>query len=138
MNKHYGVWLDHARAHLVEIDAAGGVRGDTIESDVEAHHRSFGQGGVAPPGHVGGNPESHYEHRRAEELKRYYREVIRRIEDGALILVMGPGEAKYELERELRRRPEVLSRVVGFETAGRLSFEQIAARTRGAMREPTA
>lgn len=135
MNKYYGVWLDHARAHVVEIDALGGMHGETIESDVEGHHRSFGQSGVSPPGHVGGNPESHYEHRRAEELKRYYREVIRRIEDGTQILVMGPGEAKYELERELRRRPELLAHVVGFETADRLSFEQIAARTRGVLHE---
>jgi hypothetical protein len=130
------LWIDHTRAHFVELDERGAVaREHELISDVESRHRAMGTGGVGPaPAHTGGNPESHYQQRRAQELQRYYERVIAVLDDLDLALVIGPGEAKQELRRAMRRHPQVAAKCVGFEPADKLTAGQIAARARQAFR----
>lgn len=131
-----GLWIDHARAQLVELDDAGAVaREHELSSNVESQHRTLGSGGVGPaPAHVGGNPESHYQRRREQELQRYYERVIGVLEGMDLALIVGPGEAKQELRRALQRHPATAAKCIGFEPADKLSAPQLAARARQAFK----
>jgi hypothetical protein len=62
-------------------------------------------------------------------LNQYYDQVITRIRDAESILILGPGEAKVELEKRLEG--EGLSgRIVGVETVDKMTDRQIAARVR--------
>jgi hypothetical protein len=53
------VWIDHANARIVRLTNGEEPAFTSILSDVEPHHRSTGQTGVPPPGHIGGNTQSH-------------------------------------------------------------------------------
>jgi stalled ribosome rescue protein Dom34 len=62
-------------------------------------------------------------------LNKYYDHVISYIRDAESILILGPGEAKVELEKRLEG--EGLSgRVVGIETVDKMTNRQIAAKVR--------
>jgi stalled ribosome rescue protein Dom34 len=62
-------------------------------------------------------------------LNKYYDHVVSCIRDAESILILGPGEAKVELERRLES--EALGgRVVGMETVDKMTDRQITARVR--------
>jgi hypothetical protein len=123
-----GVWVDHKYARLVSLDPAGTPPCITIQSAVERRHRTFGQGGVSPPGHVGGNAESHYQRRREEELNRYYDLVIAALSPAVGFVIMGPGEAKRELWSRIQLTPRYAERVLDVLTTSRITDREIAIR----------
>ena len=62
-------------------------------------------------------------------LNKYYDEVIACIRDADSILILGPGEAKIELEARLGTQA-LGERIVGIETVDKMTDRQIAARVR--------
>ena len=48
--------------------------------------------------------------------------------DAQKILIFGPGEAKIELEREIKKSKVLASRIVGVETTDKMTERQIKAR----------
>jgi hypothetical protein len=46
------------------------------------------------------------------------------------VLIFGPGEAKLELENEIRKSKELARKLVGVETADKMTERQIAAKVR--------
>jgi hypothetical protein len=62
-------------------------------------------------------------------LGRYYDEVIAHVRDTESILLFGPGEAKGELEKRLAGEG-LGERIVGIETADKMTDHQIAAKVR--------
>lgn len=123
------VWIDHASALIADF-LNGEPRITTVVSDAESHHRSTGQAGVPPPGHIGGNVESHYENRRGEHLRRFYDQVIQRAGNCDALLIMGPGEAKHEFVRRMDHHSTPPGRTVQIEVAPRLTEGQLKARLR--------
>jgi Bacterial archaeo-eukaryotic release factor family 10 len=124
------VWIDHASARLFELRNGEPPRVSTMNSGAESQHRSTGQSGVPPPGHIGGNSESHYQNRREGQLHRFYDEVIERLLNCDALLILGPGEAKHELIGRMERRPGLQPRDMKTETVSRLSDPQIAEKLR--------
>ena len=70
----------------------------------------------------------------ASHLARYYDRVIESIGDAGSILILGPGEAKGELEKRLQGS-ELAGRVVGVETVDKMTDRQVAARVRERFKE---
>jgi hypothetical protein len=62
-------------------------------------------------------------------LNKYYDQVIGWIRDADSILILGPGEAKVELEERLGKEA-LRGRVVGVETVDKMTDRQVAARVR--------
>jgi hypothetical protein len=62
-------------------------------------------------------------------LNIYYDAVIASIRDAEAILIFGPGEAKGELKRRLRKA-NLSGRIVGMETVDKMTDHQIAAEVR--------
>ena len=121
MNRHVGIWIDHARAVIVSA-SDGRVTTDTLESGVEGHPRYAGQ--------QDGGGEKKYEERFAQHLDRYYDEVISRLGQPEALLILGPGEAKLELKARIGRSKPLSERPVDIETSDKLTDPQLVARVK--------
>jgi len=55
-------------------------------------------------------PKARRDRRFGEHLHQYYAEVVAAIHDANSILILGPGEAKGELEKRLGRRCAIAAR----------------------------
>jgi hypothetical protein len=123
MKRQAGLWIDHREAIVVSLvdDREATKR---IESAMEKHVR-FSGGNESEEGSADDQRDRQF----TRHLDRYYDEVIAQLGDAQSILIFGPGEAKGELEKRLAAKG-LGPRVVGVETADKMTTGQIAARTR--------
>ena len=130
--KFVGLWIDHRKAVVVRIDGQK-VTVAHIESAVEGHFRL--KGGAPSCTCYGSQAvvsESQRENRVQQQFRRYYQEVIKALRSANAIFIFGPGEAKLELKKEIRKSKELASRIVGIETTDKMTDNQIAAKVREA------
>ncbi|MGA2778306.1 MAG: hypothetical protein ABSF94_12180 [Steroidobacteraceae bacterium] len=124
-----GVWIDHRKAVIVGLTPHG-ARTQEILSDVQKHPE---RGGDSPL-------KGAYEARQVPaddrrqfaltgELNGFYDAVIAAIGEFGRVLILGPGEAKGELQARLVHR-KLGDRVVAVETEDKLSDPQIVAKVR--------
>ncbi len=131
--KTIGVWIDHKKAVIV-IQSEQGEDIQTIESGVEklkyrgaAHPRSkysaqYQQG------------DDQLDNKFTEQLNKYYEKVIEQFRSAEAVLIIGPGEAKRELEKRMAHH-KVNAPILGVESADKLTDRQIAARVRNYFQE---
>lgn len=127
-----GVWIDHKKAFLVEINGKEILK-TALSSEVEPHTRYHS--GVRAAGGTGSpeaSAETKADNRRANQLKNWYKEVLDEVKarNAAEILILGPGEAKTELMGQLEKTNGLSAKVVGVETTDQLTENQIAAAVR--------
>ncbi|MHB1667427.1 MAG: translational machinery protein [Thiomonas sp.] len=114
-HRHAVVWVDHAQAHVLFIDAE-----DVEKAIVEA----------------AGNPHVHHKRGtigpgKAEEDQPYYHGIARALADAQEILITGPGQAKLALFKHmLHHDPAVAQRVLGLETVDHPTDGQLAMHAR--------
>jgi stalled ribosome rescue protein Dom34 len=124
MQRDVALWIDHRKAVIAA------VTGDTedltrIVSGMEKHVRfSAGEGAA----------EDSRDKRFEGHLHQYYDKVVASVRDARSILILGPGEAKHELEKRLRDAG-LGKAIVGVETADKMTDPQIAAEARRRFRE---
>jgi stalled ribosome rescue protein Dom34 len=122
MNKKVGLWLDRNKAVIVSIARNIEAR-RIITSDME-HYVLYS---TVVPGD--GSPENVRDRRFWNHLGEYYDKIIEHIRDATEILIFGPEEAKYELQKHLEN--EGLSEhIISVEEVGKLTDHQIADRVR--------
>lgn len=126
-----GLWIDHRQAVIVSITDAGETI-ERIESDIERKVRLSGgsRTGKTPYGPQQVSVDGKQEKRIKRQLRQYYQEIIRRIQDANKILILGPGEAKSELKKEMEKFRARASATMTLETADKMTEKQIAARVR--------
>jgi len=121
MKKAVGLWIDHRKTVIVSVTEKG-EETSLIKSDMEKHVRYSGATQED-------SAEDQRDTRFTGHLNEYYDHVISCIRDAESILILGPGEAKVELERRLES--EALSkRVIGIETVDKMTDRQIAGKVR--------
>jgi hypothetical protein len=124
MNRHIGLWIDHKQAYLIWYE---GSRVETIPSNLEppAHY----SGGTQLGGKLTqkGDTELHHNDRYRVQLNRFYKQVISALNDAASILIMGPGKAKIEFEKVLKKHKAMKNRLVKVETADKMTKNQMIA-----------
>lgn len=123
MTKQAGLWIDHKEAFIVFV-GDNGEETRRIESGMDKHVRF--SGGNRPED---GSADDQRDRQFSAHLNRYYDEVISHIGGADAILLFGPGEAKGEFEKRLASKGPV-GRVVGVETADKMTTPQIAAKVR--------
>jgi len=128
MKRQAGLWIDHREAVAVLMGATG-EETRRIESGMEKHVRF--SGGNRPGD---GLAEDERDRQFASHLTRYYDDVISNLHDAESILVFGPGEAKGELAKRLTAKG-LGARIVGVETADKMTTPQIVARVRQYFRQ---
>ena len=123
MKTQAGLWIDH-RETIVVFIGDDGEETRRIESGIEKHVRFSGSNRPED-----GSADDQRDRQFAEHLRRYYDEVIAHVRDAESILLFGPGEAKGELEKRLAAKG-LGGRIVGIETADKMTDHQIAAKVR--------
>jgi len=125
-----GIWIDHEKAFVVSIEN-GEEKIICIQSGVEGHFRlSGGSRSATPYGPQEVASERKMDERRKHHLHRYYRKVIHAIGDADRIFVFGPGEAKTEFGKEIKKSKELSCRIAEIEPADKMTERQILAKVR--------
>jgi hypothetical protein len=101
MKKEVGLWIDHRRAVIViNLDQEEEII--VVTSDMEKRVRYSGVQNTHEPGEAHDNSSQDGRDRPFNDhLDRYYDEVISHLRDATAILILGPGEAKGELQKRL-------------------------------------
>jgi hypothetical protein len=121
MKSEVGVWIDHSKAIIATISGEKEELRE-VTSDMEKHVRYSGAAQED-------SAEDQRDRRFTGHLNVYYDEVVACIRDADSILILGPGEAKGELVERLDKEG-LRGRIVGVETADKMTDRQIAARVR--------
>ena len=122
MKREIGLWIDHRKAVIVIVTDKG-VETKIIESNMEKHVRFSGGSSES------GQAEDVRDRQFNNHLNIYYDEVILCIGDAKSILIIGPGEAKGELKKRIKRE-ELMGRIIGIETVDKMTDRQIVAKVR--------
>jgi len=131
MPKRIGVWIDHAQAHLVALRNGSPPQIVTIASEIEHKHKAMPRAGRVAPGHLSGSPTKRYEKRREEEKRRFYNQIVKALTGAEEIVVMGPGVAKGELQKEINRDVRLRKLVSSVEPADKkMTTAQLVARVK--------
>ena len=129
MRTKVGIWIDHRKAITVAITDKGEETGLVI-SKAEKQLRRSGDSplkGSYEPLQV---PESDSRQKMLTgHLNIYYDAVIASIREAGSLLIFGPGDAKDELKKRLKRN-KLGGRIVGMETVDKMTDRQIAAKVR--------
>ncbi len=129
MVRNIGLWIDHKEAVIVILTESG-LDVQRIASGIEKHVRF--RGGARSGTGYGAQfftPETQKDRQFREHLKKYYEEVVHCVHEADVLLIFGPGQAKWELEKQLAHGM-FRGWIAGVETAGRMTERQIAARVR--------
>lgn len=130
MKTRVGLWIDHRMANTVAVTDKVEVAGQ-ITSKVETQFRRLGdstlRGHYEPQQHR--PPDDTRQRTFTGHLNTFYDAVIACIRDAESILIFGPGEAKGELKKRLEGI-NLGGRIVGIETAAKMTIRQIAAKVR--------
>jgi len=127
MNRKVGLWIDHKQAYIIWYE---NDKIEVILSSIEppAHF----SGGTQLGGKLNqkGDLELRHNDRYKLQLTRYYQQVISKLKDVESIFIMGPGEAKIEFEKALKKMKHMKDRLLKSETADKMTINQMVARVR--------
>ncbi len=124
-----GLWIDHREAVIVLL-SRNGQDTKRIKSHVEKQLRRSGR---SPAGEAFESQMVPADDSREREyrgrLARYYDEVIACLGPAEAIMVFGPGEAKGELRKRIKRNKLDL-RITRFETTDKMTERQVSEKVR--------
>jgi stalled ribosome rescue protein Dom34 len=128
MSKYAGVWVDQKKAYLVTIEE-GRAQIKKFHSMVGRVHRSTGgMHGSMPFGMNGGGAEGKTFHRRQNQLKEYFDEIVASLKTADQIFIFGPGVAKTGLEEVVLKQKSLGKKLRAVKSAPKLTESQIKAR----------
>ncbi|MFZ5884332.1 MAG: hypothetical protein ACOYYI_11180, partial [Chloroflexota bacterium] len=127
MDRNVGVWIDHKQAYLIWYKEG---RVDVIPSNIEPPEHLSGGTQLGGKLNQKGDLELRHNDRYRVKLTQFYRRVIAALKDADRVFVMGPGEAKIEFEKALKRQKAMQNRLVKVETADKMTKNQMIARVR--------
>ncbi len=124
-----GLWIDHRKALIVTVTDKGQVISMIISAVEKQARRSLTSRHTGPfePQHVPADDSR--QRALSGHLGIYYDAVIASIRNAESILIFGPGEAKGELKKRLKKN-DLDGRVLGVETVDKMTDRQIAAKVR--------
>ena len=129
MRTKVGLWIDHRKAIVVTVTERGEEMG-LIISTVQKQLRRSGDSPLKGPYEQQQVPADDSRQRTfTGHLNSFYDAVITCIGDAESVLIFGPGEAKGELKKRLKRN-KLGSRIAGVETVDKMTDRQIAAKVR--------
>ena len=127
MDRNVGLWIDHKQAYLI-WNEEGKV--EVIPSRIEppAHY----SGGTQLGGKL--NQKADTEARRSDrfrlQINKYYQQVMTALKDASSIFIMGPGEAKIEFQKAIKKSKDLQKRLLKVETTDKMTKNQMIAYVR--------
>jgi hypothetical protein len=133
MDRNVGLWIDHKQAYAI-WSTDGTVQVIASHIDPPAHY----SGGTQLGGKLNqkGDVELHHNDRFRLQLNKYYQQVISALKDADSIFIMGPGQAKIELEKAIKKHKSMQSRILKVETADKMTKNQMIAYVRKFYQNP--
>ncbi|MGB5229094.1 hypothetical protein [Eudoraea sp.] len=98
--KKIGIWLDKEKAHLVTIKNED-VSFRTITSEIEFFHPKGGARSKTKWGPQDVVQDSKYLEREKHQLKLYFKELAKTIEDAEAVAIFGPADTNAKFYKEL-------------------------------------
>jgi hypothetical protein len=129
MRTKMGLWIDHRKAIIVAVTDKGEETRLIISKVDKQPGRSGGIRSTTPYESQQVPADDSRERKFTGHLNIYYDAVIACIRDAESILIFGPGEAKGELKKRLKR-DNLGARIVGIESMDKMTDRQIAAKVR--------
>lgn len=127
MDQNVGLWIDHKQAYAIWYKDG---KVEVIPSHIEppAHY----SGGTQLGGKLNqkGDVELHHNDRFKQQLNRYYQQVMAALKNADSILIMGPGQAKIELEKVIKKDKNLQKRILKVETTDKMTKNQMIAYVR--------
>jgi hypothetical protein len=132
MNQNIGLWIDHKQAFLIWHDRK---KVEVIPSNLEPRTHFSGthiSSGIRSGGRYTQSVDSElrYNDRYNNQLSKYYEKVIDQIKNADSIFIMGPGEAKLEFEKELKKHKNLVRKLLQIETADKMTKNQMVAKVK--------
>jgi hypothetical protein len=129
MKTKVGLWIDHRKAIIVAVTDKGEEMALVI-SKAEKQLRRSGDSPLKGPYDQLQVPASDSRQKALTgQLNIYYDAVIASIRNAEAILIFGPGDAKGELKKRLKKN-NLAGRIAAIETVDRMTDRQIAAKVR--------
>jgi len=124
-----GLWIDHRKAIIVAVTNKG-EETKLIISKVEKQPGRFaGIRSTTPYESQQVRADDSRERKFTGHLNIYYDAVIACIRDAESILIFGPGEAKGELQKRIKKN-KLSGLIVGIETVDKMTDRQIELKVR--------
>lgn len=130
MKEYAGIWMDYEKAYIALVSPEG-EEITLLPSGVEGRTRSSGGSrSKSPYGEQDAISESKKKERRDRQLQQYYQQVLQELTDAEKVIIFGPGQAKTEFFREVKKLKNFADKVVGVEAADKMTERQIVAKVR--------
>ena len=124
--KKIGIWLDQEKAYVITLNSSGEPSIEKFVSDVESRVRYAGEKKPFTQfGTTYSNDERRKQRRQKHERDRYFETLINAVYDADYIYLFGPGQAKEELRNTIEKDVSIRAKLIGVETAGRLTQNQM-------------
>lgn len=133
MKNKTGIWIDRKRAVIVNFNKNKEERIYFVESGFEGREREEGEDRNKNTARMGMhfiNDEKGFENRQKEVLRRFYLEVILRINEDSEVYIFGPAQAKDELAEKIRNYQSLRVVINKVESADSMTDNQIIAKVR--------
>jgi hypothetical protein len=129
MKRGAGLWIDHRKAVIVFV-ADEGQEVMELRSNVEKQLRPLNSAcAMTQYGPQQAPADDMRETAFMGHLAAYFEKVVSCLRDEPAIFIFGPGEAKVELKKRLEK-DRLGGRIIGMETADKMTEGQIAAKVR--------
>ena len=129
MKTQVGMWIDHREANIVFL-SQDGEETKQIKSNVEKQRRRSGDSPSNERFETQMVPASDRREKGYKgHLANYYEEIVSVVREAESVFIFGPGEAKGELRKHFHKQ-NLRERIVGFETADKMTKRQVAQKVR--------
>lgn len=125
-----GVWIDQKEANIITLER-GGDYSKTIYSDVETRIRIEGE--KKQFGRFGDQylvDEKGKENRVKEYTQKYLHRVLKELSKADEILLFGPAQTKFKLEKLISEIPEMVIKLKDIKTSENMTHNQKSAYVR--------
>ena len=129
MKTKVGMWIDHRKAVIVAVTDKGEEIKLIISKVEKQPGRYDGIRSTTPYESQQVPADDSRQKKFTGHLNIYYDAVIACIRDAESILIFGPGEAKGELQKRIKKN-KLGGRIVGIETVDKMTDHQIALKVR--------
>ena len=127
MDRNVGLWIDHKQAYAIWSKDG---RIEVIPSHLEPPAHSSGGTQLGGKLNQKADVELRHNDRFRLQLNKYYQQVMSALKNADSILIMGPGQAKIEFEKILKKNKSLQKRILKVETAQKMTKNQMIAYVR--------
>lgn len=127
MDRNVGLWIDHKQAYIIWYEQD---RIEVILSNIEPPAHFSGGTQLGGKQNQKGDTELRHNDRYKTQLAKYYQQVIAKLKEVDSIFIMGPGGAKIEFEKALKKHKDMQNRLLKSETADKMTMNQMIAHVR--------